>query len=65
MISLILSSIIAVLSSLMESNDPNKNKMSYAIKIFIVSFLVIYFGWMFLVPDFDVQQEIITGEPPF
>lgn len=63
--SLLLSSIITVLASLMESNDPKKNKVSYAIKIFIISFLVIYFGWMFAIPDGDINHEIITGEPPF
>lgn len=65
MISLLLASIITILASLMESNDPKKNKTSYAIKIFIISFLVIYFGWMFIVPDIDINHEIITGEPPF
>lgn len=63
--SLLLSSIITVLASLMESNDPKKNKVSYAIKIFIISFLVIYFGWMFAIPDADINHEISTGEPPF
>lgn len=65
LLSLMLASIITVLAVLMESNDPKKNKMSYGIKIFLVSFLVIYFGWMFAVPDSDIQHEIITGEPPF
>ena len=64
MISLILSSIISLLATLME-NDKNKNKITYASKMFIVSFIVIYFGWMVLVPDNEVSQEIITGEPPF
>ncbi len=64
LISLILSAIIALLASLME-NDKNKNKMTYGIKIFVVSFIVIYFGWMFFVPESEISQEIIQGEPPF
>ena len=65
MLSLVLASIIALLATMMESNDPKRDKMSYALKIFLVSFLVIYFGWMFACPDSDFQHEILTGEPPF
>lgn len=65
MLSLLLSSIIALIAMLMESNDPKKDKVTYAIKIFLVSFIVIYFGWMFAGPDCEIQHEILTGEPPF
>jgi hypothetical protein len=64
-LSLILASIISILAVLVESNDPKRDKISYGIKIFIISFLVIYFGWMFLGPDSEVRHEIETGEAPF
>jgi hypothetical protein len=64
-LSLILSSIITILAVIVESNEHKKDKTSYGIKIFIISFLVIYFGWMFLGPDSEVRHEIETGEAPF
>lgn len=65
MLSLILAAVITALAVLTESNDPNKDKVSYAIKIYVISFLTIYFGWMFLSQDGDVKHEFNTGEPPF
>lgn len=65
MLSLILAAVISFLATIAESNDPKKDKASYAIKIFVISFLTIYFGWAFLSQDCDVTQEINTGEPPF
>jgi len=65
MLSLILAIIITILAVLVESNDNKKDKTAYGIKIFVISFLVIYFGWMFLGPDSEVRHEIETGEAPF
>jgi heme/copper-type cytochrome/quinol oxidase subunit 4 len=65
MLSLILAIIITILAVLIESNDHKKDRVSYGIKIFIISFLVIYFGWMFLGPDSEIRHEIETGDAPF
>jgi heme/copper-type cytochrome/quinol oxidase subunit 4 len=67
MLSLILASIITILALLVNnsSDENNKNKSTYGIKIFVISFVVIYFGWMFLGPDSEVRHEIEIGEAPF
>lgn len=65
LLSIILASIIAVIAVLIESSDPEKDKVSYGIKIFLIAFVTIYFGMMFLGPDSDIKHEIDVGEPPF
>jgi len=68
---LILSSIITLLAILIENNDKYKNKIqyqntfTYGIKIFIISYLVIYVGLLFMNPESDIKHEIEIGEAPF
>lgn len=63
LISLILSAIITLLLILLD-NDNQRDKKTYGIKVYVVSFLSIYFGLMFL-GDNEIKHEINTGEPPF
>lgn len=60
---LILSCIITVLSVITEKN--NKKLNLFAAKTFLISFIVIYCGWTFLIEECDVIKEIDTGDPPF
>lgn len=66
MLSIVLSIIIALLSTFtLENKDNQKNNIGYAIKTFIISLLTIYFGLAFLTQDNQIPHEINTGEPPF
>jgi hypothetical protein len=61
---LILASVITILSVITEKNQ-NRQINLYAAKTFIICFVVVYFGWTFLMQECDVIQEINTGDPPF
>lgn len=65
LLSIILSIIITVLAILVESKESTKEKISYGIRIFIISFVTIYCGWVFLGPDSTIKHEIEIGEAPF
>lgn len=59
---LLISFIITILLVLFETDD-KKDKTSYGIKVFIISFITIYFGLSFI--NDDIKHQISTGEPPF
>lgn len=53
---------------LSEPNTPDRqhDRVSFALRVFVISFLVVYFGFLFIGPECaDAVQEISTGEPPF
>ena len=63
LLSLILAGIISIVSSLFEAHEDNTKKVNYVIRVFVLSFLIIYFGLHFL--NQDSTPEINTGDPPF
>jgi hypothetical protein len=65
MLSLVLAGVITLLATIAESNDPKRDKVTFAVKIYVISFLTIYFGWAFLAQECNITHEISTGEPPF
>lgn len=63
---LVLSSIITILSLLVDANETKKNKYTYAAKIFLISYITIYLGLMFgLNLDNSNCPEIEIGDAPF
>ena len=63
-ISLVLSALIMIISML--SVTPTKEKQStFALKIFVISFIVIYGGFYFLVEKNDAFPEMEVGEADF
>jgi hypothetical protein len=65
MLSLILAAVISVIVVISDSGSENKNKMSQGIKVFVISFAIIYLGLMYFGSDRGLKHEINTGEPPF
>lgn len=69
LIALIMSGVIAFLMVITESNENNKNagqnKMTYAIKVFVISWLTIYCCLTFFGTECEVKPDIEVGEPPF
>jgi hypothetical protein len=65
MLSLILAAVISVIVVISDSGSENKNKMSQGIKVFVISFAIIYLGLMYFGSDRGLKHDINTGEPPF
>jgi hypothetical protein len=67
LLAIVLSIVITILLLLAEQSHPERNdKTTFGVKVFIISFITIYFGMLFLGPEcVDVTHEISTGEPPF
>lgn len=66
MLSLIMAAVISVIVVISDSgSSENKNKMSQGIKVFVISFAIIYLGLMYFGSDRGLKHEINTGEPPF
>lgn len=65
LLSIILSIIITILAIAIESKNSTREKILYGIKIFVISFITIYCGWVFLGPESTIKHEIEIGEAPF
>ncbi len=61
---LTLTVIITVVLLSLKHKDNTENNTNYGIKIFIVSFVTIFIGYIYMLGDKTVQ-EIDIGEPPF
>lgn len=63
---LVLSAIITVLMLLMNSpKDSEMSQSTYAIKTFVITFPVIFFGITYFFSPQDSTPEIEIGEPDF
>ena len=65
MLALILAAAISVIVVISDSGSEKDKKMSQGIKVFVISFAIIYLGLMYFGTDRGLKHEINTGEPPF
>lgn len=63
---LIVSAVITVSLFVMKHNDNNEPNNSYGIKVFVISFFIVFVCYSYFVGgDIALTQDIDVGEPPF
>jgi type III secretory pathway component EscS len=62
---LVASSITSLIMVFSKAKENQENTSNYAVKVFVVSFLVVFISYTYLMGDATSSQEIDIGEPPF
>lgn len=66
MFALIASAIITVCLFVIKHNDNNEPNNTYGIKVFIISFVIVFVCYSYFIGgDNALTQDIDVGEPPF